>query len=206
MPNHCNIYSCFMISWTGSRNADSSSAKLASADNSCSSSFFFLVCISRMFSSTVPFESNLIIVTGLVWPIRWHLSSACLSIVGLKSKSWIITVSALVRLIPIPPARVLSKKTFTEWSPLKVSTSFCLSPIDVDPSNRTYFNPSTDTVFSIMSSIVVHWENMSIRCPFSISSGSKCCSSFIFAEVHNASKGNCMSLSNILLAPNSIVS
>ena len=47
-----------------------------------------------------------ITVTGLRWPRRWHRSSACRSICGLKSQSWMITVSAEVRFKPCPPARV----------------------------------------------------------------------------------------------------
>lgn len=66
-------------------------------------------------------------VTGFVWPIRWQRSSACLSICGLKSMSWITTVSAPVKFKPCPPALVESKHANIEVSLLNVSTIVCLS-------------------------------------------------------------------------------
>lgn len=66
-------------------------------------------------------------VTGFVWPIRWQRSSACLSICGLKSMSWITTVSAPVKFKPWPPALVESKHANIEVSLLNVSTIVCLS-------------------------------------------------------------------------------
>jgi len=67
---------------------------------------------------------------ALTWylfcPRRWHLSSACLSLYGLKSISWIMTIFAAVRLIPSPPALVDNRKMNIELSVENLSISSCL--------------------------------------------------------------------------------
>lgn len=65
-------------------------------------------------------------LTNFVCPTRWHRSSACLSLCGLKSMSWKMTVLADVKLIPWPPERVVSKKMKTSGSLLNLSINFCL--------------------------------------------------------------------------------
>ena len=72
-------------------------------------------------------DSHLIILTSLVWPSRWHLSSACLSLYGLKSRSCRMTVLAAVRLMPSPPALVDRMKMKISGSLLKSSIKNCLS-------------------------------------------------------------------------------
>ena len=73
--------------------------------------FAFSWEIWNIFSSTESVDTNLITFTSRVCPIRWQRSSACLSIEGLKSLSWMITVSAPVRLRPSPPERVVRRNT-----------------------------------------------------------------------------------------------
>lgn len=46
-------------------------------------------------------------------PMRWARSCACKSAWGFQSESYKITVSAVCKLIPSPPARVLNKKIKT---------------------------------------------------------------------------------------------
>ena len=48
--------------------------------------------------------------TGLVCPMRWHRAIAWLSTCGFQSESSRITVSAVCRLTPSPPARVVMMK------------------------------------------------------------------------------------------------
>lgn len=62
----------------------------------------------------------------LVWPTRWHLSSACLSLYGLQSMSCRMTTLAEVRFMPRPPARVDSRKTKMSGSVLNSSISTIL--------------------------------------------------------------------------------
>lgn len=71
----------------------------------------FSLALSSICSSMVPLQMSRQTVTCLVWPSRWARSMACWSTVGFQSLSQKITVSAAVRLIPRPPARVLSKNT-----------------------------------------------------------------------------------------------
>lgn len=59
--------------------------------------------------------------------MRWQRSSACRSICGLKSMSWMTTVSAPVKFKPWPPALVDSKHANIEVSLLNVSTIVCRS-------------------------------------------------------------------------------
>ena len=51
------------------------------------------------------------IMTLWVCPILWAREKACMSLCGFQSESYIMTVSADARLIPSPPARVLSRNT-----------------------------------------------------------------------------------------------
>lgn len=48
-------------------------------------------------------------LTVSVWPIRWARDMACRSFWGFQSESKMMTVSAVARLMPKPPARVLSR-------------------------------------------------------------------------------------------------
>lgn len=78
--------------------------------------------------------------THLVWPTRWHRSSACLSLYGLQSMSCRMTTLAEVRLMPSPPARVDSKKMKISWSLLNWSIRTILKQHtereDYEPSLR----------------------------------------------------------------------
>tara|TARA_B110001452_G_scaffold109991_1_gene91245 strand:+ start:514 stop:729 length:216 start_codon:yes stop_codon:yes gene_type:complete len=49
-------------------------------------------------------------LTRLFWPIRCVRAIACTSFCGFQSESMMMQVSAAVRLMPRPPARVESKK------------------------------------------------------------------------------------------------
>mmetsp|Transcript_14885 Transcript_14885/g.44542 ORF Transcript_14885/g.44542 Transcript_14885/m.44542 type:complete len:255 (-) Transcript_14885:969-1733(-) len=100
----------------------------------CSS---FLCETPSTFSSTVASVASLTTVTGRCWPIRWQRSIACWSMAGLKSTSWRMTVSADVRLMPRPPARVESRKRkMSESLRLNASIMSCRSEPSVEPSMR----------------------------------------------------------------------
>ncbi|KAH3665485.1 hypothetical protein OGAPHI_003670 [Ogataea philodendri] len=75
------------------------------------SKIIFRLARSRTCSSTVSLETNLYTITWFFCPIRCALAIACKSACGFQSESKIITVSAVIRLIPKPPALVDSKKT-----------------------------------------------------------------------------------------------
>lgn len=114
-----------------------------------------------------------ITVTGLFCPIRWQRSSACKSLKGLKSRSCIMQVSAAVRLMPMPPALVDSKKIGIESSLLNLSMRFCRSFMSVWPSRRRKLLYSNDSrKHPIKSRQLVHWEKISMRWPSLISAGS----------------------------------
>jgi len=82
--------------------------------------------------STVPWEARRMTRTGRFWPMRWQRSIACRSAAGLKSESWMMTVSAEVRLMPRPPARVVTSSTGMSV-PLSLYSSimYCRSPTSV---------------------------------------------------------------------------
>ena len=80
-------------------------------------------------------------------------------------------VSAAVKLIPMPPARVLKRKTGMEELLLNSSIISCRSLMLVLPSKRRNAR-SNDSIRQPRRSIQsVHWEKMRIRWPFSINSG-----------------------------------
>ena len=70
----------------------------------------FSFAFRRMSSSIVPSHTNVKTLTRRVWPMRCARSSARASICGFQSESKIMTVSAVCKLRPIPPARVESMK------------------------------------------------------------------------------------------------
>ena len=78
-----------------------------------SASIFLLSDLSRIVPSIVFGTLSLRTSTGRRCPIRCTRAWAWRSICGLKSVSYIMTVSADWRLSPTPPARVLSKKMKT---------------------------------------------------------------------------------------------
>lgn len=49
--------------------------------------------------------------TIFCWPIRWQRACACRSFCGFQSESYMMTVSAAVKLIPRPPAFVQRRNT-----------------------------------------------------------------------------------------------
>ena len=76
-------------------------------------------------------------LTCFFWPILWALAMACRSFCGFQSLSKMMTVSAVARFTPRPPARVDSRKQKScESSALKWSNAcFRMSPRIV-PSKR----------------------------------------------------------------------
>ena len=103
----------------------SSAAMTFVSDSTAASRSSLRSAICTMRSSTVPAVTSLCTVTGRLCPSLWHLSSACRSICGLKSQSWMITVSAPVRLSPWPPARVLNKKQKISEPGLLYASQIC---------------------------------------------------------------------------------
>ena len=130
---------------------------------------------------------TLMIVTGLFCPIRWQRSSACKSLKGLKSRSCIMQVSAAVRLMPIPPALVDSKKIGIESSLLNLSIRFCRSLISVCPSRRRKLYSNDSRKHPIKSRQLVHWEKISMRWPSQISSGNMVLSRTSFGLLYKSS-------------------
>mmetsp|Transcript_17910 Transcript_17910/g.35727 ORF Transcript_17910/g.35727 Transcript_17910/m.35727 type:complete len:283 (-) Transcript_17910:3660-4508(-) len=93
------------------------------------------------------------IITSFVCPILWHLACAWTSFCGFQSLSKIMQMSAAVRLIPTPPARVLSKKTKSSGSDSNLSIAFCLSLPRTLPSKRSCLNPRKSKKSEMRSSI-----------------------------------------------------
>ena len=76
----------------------------------------FLYAFSMTFSSTELSVQNRKTETSFFWPMRCALSMACKSICGFQSESYKMTVSAVAKLIPKPPARVDKRNTnFSEF-------------------------------------------------------------------------------------------
>ena len=81
-----------------------------------------LLASSTMRSSTVPAVTSWYTTTSFLCPMRCARLCACSSTNGLKSGSYMITVSAVARFRPSPPARVLTSiKNATLFSELKLS-------------------------------------------------------------------------------------
>mmetsp|Transcript_7027 Transcript_7027/g.22488 ORF Transcript_7027/g.22488 Transcript_7027/m.22488 type:complete len:406 (-) Transcript_7027:373-1590(-) len=145
-------------------------------------------------SSTVLSDASRITRTGRVCPIRWHRSIACLSAAGLKSESCKITVSADVRLMPSPPARVVTSSAVTVPSRLNSSMMTCRSAALVEPSKRRYSMPTWPNTSSSTSSVIVHCEKITTLCPPSRSSGSSFFSAVALPDAKAAtSRSSCRS-------------
>mmetsp|Transcript_3872 Transcript_3872/g.16457 ORF Transcript_3872/g.16457 Transcript_3872/m.16457 type:complete len:327 (+) Transcript_3872:3146-4126(+) len=126
----------------------------------------FRAATARMPSSTEDAWHMRITVTGRFWPSRCARSCACWSYVGFQSGSARITVSALCRLIPKPPARVLHR--YTKCLPsglLNSAVSYRRRAREVEPSKRRCANPRASQNSSSMSSINVNCEKIKTLCP-----------------------------------------
>mmetsp|Transcript_24314 Transcript_24314/g.83111 ORF Transcript_24314/g.83111 Transcript_24314/m.83111 type:complete len:222 (-) Transcript_24314:2263-2928(-) len=76
--------------------------------------------------------------TSLVCPMRWQRAIACRSAWGFQSLSYMMAVSAAVRVMPMPPARVESKNTNPPpLGSLKRSIADWRSAAFVSPSKRS---------------------------------------------------------------------
>lgn len=127
------------------------------ASISVSTIFFFYVAFDRIFSSMVPLQTNLNTRTSFVVPILCALSWACSSILGFQSESNKMTVSAVCRLSPSPPALVLRMKTGK--SELGLLNSAILSARCsslVDPSKIKCLIPLNDkkTFSNLMTEVI----------------------------------------------------
>mmetsp|Transcript_26206 Transcript_26206/g.62572 ORF Transcript_26206/g.62572 Transcript_26206/m.62572 type:complete len:261 (+) Transcript_26206:276-1058(+) len=98
-----------------------------------------------------------------------------------------MTVSAAVRLMPIPPARVDRRNTEMPTSLLNSSIIACRSCTAVLPSSRMYRMRRGARNSSRISSTFVHCENIRIRCPSAIMRGSMPFSSWNLADASIAS-------------------
>mmetsp|Transcript_12777 Transcript_12777/g.21249 ORF Transcript_12777/g.21249 Transcript_12777/m.21249 type:complete len:290 (+) Transcript_12777:1075-1944(+) len=97
------------------------------------------VARARMRSSTGELVSSRNTRTSFFWPMRCARSCACASIIGFQSLSKMMTVSAVAKLIPKPPARVDSRnKKYGESGRLNCATRRSRSSADVLPSSRKY--------------------------------------------------------------------
>ena len=96
--------------------------------------------LSSLFSAISNWMRSSKTFTYFFWPIRWARSCACKSIWGFQSESNMMTVSAVCKFKPSPPALVLSRNTsYTEFYELNLSV---ISPLYlVAPSNLRCFTP-----------------------------------------------------------------
>ncbi len=76
------------------------------------------------------------ILTSLVCPIRWQRAWACTSFWGFQSLSYMMTVSAAVKLMPTPPARVEARKTKQPALALNLSMAIWRTAPRCRPSKR----------------------------------------------------------------------
>jgi hypothetical protein len=77
----------------------------------------------------------------------------CSSIIGFQSESKMMTVSAVWRFTPCPPARVDRRNTkISEFGTLNSSIIFALSSLLVDPTSLRYMYPLDMTYSSRISS------------------------------------------------------
>ena len=93
-------------------------------------------------------------------PSLWALACAWMSLWGFQSESKMITVSAVARLIPRPPAFVDSRKTecFPPSFWLKASTASCLSLPFTLPSRMSELIPLISSHSWTMSSTSTNCE------------------------------------------------
>lgn len=83
----------------------------------------------------------------------------CRSFCGFQSESKIITVSAVARLIPRPPARVERRKQKSSLpGALKCSIAWCRRSALVLPSSLWNWNPLNDKYSASISSILTIWR------------------------------------------------
>jgi len=100
------------------------------------------------------------------------------------SKSHMMTVSAVCRLRPSPPALVDKMKTmYSEFGALNIWTWPARSSVFVPPSNRRYFQPIIFKKSSIMSMTFVIWKKIKTLCPVVKNFGRIRDKSSIFPEV-----------------------
>mmetsp|Transcript_59220 Transcript_59220/g.86684 ORF Transcript_59220/g.86684 Transcript_59220/m.86684 type:complete len:206 (-) Transcript_59220:239-856(-) len=119
-------------------------------------------------------------MTSLVWPMRWQRACACTSFCGFQSESKMITVSAAVRLMPTPPARVLSRKTNESGSRLNLSIDSCRALPVMRPSSRSQGYPRYSQNSSNRSSTRTIWLKKSTLWPSRRSLGSSLSTRTIF--------------------------
>mmetsp|Transcript_4235 Transcript_4235/g.13233 ORF Transcript_4235/g.13233 Transcript_4235/m.13233 type:complete len:387 (-) Transcript_4235:355-1515(-) len=120
--------------------------------------------------------------------MRCARSSAWRSTSGLKSTSWITTVSAPVRLMPSPPARVESRNRSVDDVPsLNAETMAWRSAMGVWPSSRAVRRPKSSQTSPSRSNSRVHCENNRTRWPAAFKRGSSSRSSRHFADSKSAS-------------------
>mmetsp|Transcript_3497 Transcript_3497/g.6680 ORF Transcript_3497/g.6680 Transcript_3497/m.6680 type:complete len:234 (-) Transcript_3497:1849-2550(-) len=103
--------------------------------------------------------------TSRFWPKRCDLATACLSFCGFQSKSKKITVSAVCKFNPRPPARADSRKTSPPFPLLNSSSRLLRSSCGVLPSSLRWLMARHCKYACRTSSIDVNCEKMSILCP-----------------------------------------
>mmetsp|Transcript_24679 Transcript_24679/g.84406 ORF Transcript_24679/g.84406 Transcript_24679/m.84406 type:complete len:219 (-) Transcript_24679:1535-2191(-) len=119
---------------------------LASCRRPCwmtiASSASFLYAFSITFTSTLSSVQKRNTCTSFFCPMRCARSIACRSICGFQSLSYRMTVSAVARLMPSPPALV-DRRKMNFWLPSRLNAWICASrsPPMVLPSMRQYMYP-----------------------------------------------------------------
>lgn len=110
------------------------------------------------------------IFTWFFCPILWARAWACKSFWGFQSESKIITVSAVAKFIPKPPALVERRKQKSvDPSALKWSRAcFLISPF-ILPSSLWNGKCLLCRYSASISNILTIWENISTLCPVSFS-------------------------------------
>ena len=122
-------------------------------------------------------------MTSRFWPMRCARAWACRSAWGFQSESKRMTVSAVARLMPRPPARVESRKTKrSSGRVLKRSIRACRSCPATLPSILQLPQPRSVHHSSRMSRVVVNWLKSTTRCPRALRRGSMSFSSASLPE------------------------
>ena len=110
-----------------------------------------------------------------------------------------MTVSAVARLMPWPPARVLSRKQkISDSGLLKLSIRICRSIAEVLPSSLTCGRSEPSRKSSNKSKTRVIWLKISTRCPAARSSGSILSSIMNLPEEVTSERWICLSNSSPL--------
>jgi len=119
----------------------------------------FFACSSTILDSIEFSMTSLVILTGLVWPIRCTRSPDCHSTAGLYHGSMMNTWLASVKFNATPPALRDTRKTVISGSSENRLMVAARAAGVMCPSNLTQLNPALRIRHWIRSRKLVNWEN-----------------------------------------------